>query len=61
MSAVTLGCEFYQAKYYLVEDILQEPFAIEGGEVRVPDGPGLGGTPDEGKLARFARRTTVRP
>lgn len=58
--AITLGCEFYQAKYYLVEDILQEPFAIEGAMVRVPDGPGLGGTPDADKLARFALRTTVR-
>lgn len=57
--AITLGCEFYQAKYYLVEDILQEPFPIDGGMVRVPDGPGLGGRPDEEKLARFAVRSTV--
>ena len=30
---VTLGCEFYQAKYYLTEDILTAPFPIENGAV----------------------------
>lgn len=39
---ISLGCEFYQAKYYLAEDILAEPFPIEDGHVVVPDGPGLG-------------------
>jgi len=56
---ITLGCEFYQAKYYLAEDILAEPFPVEGGMVRVPDGPGLGIAPDPDKLARFALRSTV--
>ncbi|WP_108661996.1 enolase C-terminal domain-like protein [Acuticoccus kandeliae] len=57
--AITLGCEFYQAKYYLVDDILTEPFPIEGGDVVVPDGPGLGILPDEGKLAHYATASTV--
>lgn len=39
---ISLGCEFYQAKYYLAGDILAEPFPIEAGHVIVPDGPGLG-------------------
>ncbi len=39
---ISLGCEFYQAKYYLAGDILAEPFPIENGEVVVPDRPGLG-------------------
>lgn len=50
---ITLGCEFYQAKYYLRTDILEQPFVCAGGAVRVPDGPGLGGRPDLEKLDRF--------
>ncbi|MEM6849925.1 MAG: enolase C-terminal domain-like protein, partial [Pseudomonadota bacterium] len=50
--AISLGCEFYQAKYYLAEDILAEPFPVDGGEVVVPSGPGLGIQPDEGLLAK---------
>lgn len=55
---VTLGCEFYQARYFLEEDILQEPFAIKNGHVMVPAGPGLGGTPDLDKLRHCAVRTS---
>ncbi len=50
---IGLGCEFYQARYYLAEDILEEPFPCDGGQVRVPDGPGLGIRPDPGKLERM--------
>lgn len=39
---ITLGCEFYQASYFLEEDILAEPFRIENGQVIVPTAPGLG-------------------
>lgn len=39
---VSLGCEFYQAKYYLAEDVLVDAFPILDGQVVVPDGPGLG-------------------
>ena len=49
---ITLGCEFYQARYYLAEDLLAEPFACSGGVVQVPDGPGLGGAPCPDKVAR---------
>lgn len=52
---ISLGCEFYHARYHLVEDILEEPFPIEGGTVTVPDGPGLGIRPDLEKLRRYAR------
>lgn len=51
---IALGCEFYQAKFYLVEDILEIPFSCENGVVRVPDAPGLGGRPDTAKLDRYA-------
>ncbi|WP_171176695.1 enolase C-terminal domain-like protein [Ruegeria sp. HKCCA4633] len=51
---ITLGCEFYQASYFLKEDILEEPFQIRNGQVCVPDGPGLGGKPDLEKLNHYA-------
>lgn len=50
---ITLGCEFYQAKYYLREDILEEPLDYDGGTLVVPDTPGIGGIPDREKLKRF--------
>lgn len=53
---ITLGCEFYQASYYLREDILATPFQVEDGQVVVPDGPGLGAVPDAAQLDRFAIR-----
>ncbi|WP_170333677.1 enolase C-terminal domain-like protein [Ruegeria arenilitoris] len=51
---ITLGCEFYQASYFLGEDILEEPFLVENGRVVVPDTPGLGGRPDLNKLNHHA-------
>ncbi len=51
---ITLGCEFYQARYYLHDDLLAEPFAITDGHVMVPNTPGLGGAPDPDKLAKYA-------
>lgn len=52
--AITLGCEFYQAGYFLAEDLLETPFAVENGQVVVPDAPGLGARPDMGKIAKFS-------
>ncbi len=54
--AITLGCEFYQARYYLAEDILEEPFSCNGGAVQVPDRPGLGIRPDIDKLNFYSGR-----
>lgn len=51
---ITLGCEFYQASYFLGEDILEEPFLVKNGKVVVPDTPGLGGRPDLNKLNHYA-------
>ena len=51
---ITLGCEFYQASYYLKEDILETPFQVRDGAVVVPEGPGLGISPDIEKLNRYA-------
>ncbi|SDE22956.1 enolase C-terminal domain-like protein [Ruegeria marina] len=53
---ITLGCEFYQASYYLKEDILETPFQVRNGQVVVPDGPGLGARPDLGRLDHYAVR-----
>ena len=48
--AINLGCEFYQARYYLAEDILETPFPFDSGRVQVSDSPGLGIRPDVDKL-----------
>jgi muconate cycloisomerase len=55
---ITLGCEFYQASYFLTEDILETPFLVENGQVIVPDTPGLGARPDLDKMKRFAVRAS---
>ncbi|MEM9779318.1 MAG: enolase C-terminal domain-like protein [Pseudomonadota bacterium] len=53
---ITLGCEFYQASYFLTEDLLETPFLVENGEVLVPDGPGLGISVNMETVERFAVR-----
>ncbi len=55
--AIALGCEFYQAGYYLQEDLLVEPFPVKDGHVIVPQTPGLGIDVDEARLARYAVET----
>ncbi|MCP4383408.1 MAG: muconate cycloisomerase [Hyphomicrobiales bacterium] len=57
--AVTLGCEFYQARYYLREDILADPFPVVDGNVVVPDGPGLGIEPDLEKVRKYSVRHSL--
>ncbi|MFA3917263.1 enolase C-terminal domain-like protein [Ruegeria hyattellae] len=54
---ITLGCEFYQASFYLREDILETPFPVAEGHVIVPGGAGLGAVPDIEKLNHYAVRT----
>lgn len=56
---ITLGCEFYQAGYYLENDVLEEPFEVRDGQVIVPERPGLGGRPDPGRVERFAVNRSV--
>ncbi len=51
---IGLGCEFYHARYFLHEDILETPFVIRDGQVVVPDGPGLGARPDIARLDHCA-------
>ncbi|MBL4628380.1 MAG: muconate cycloisomerase [Roseicyclus sp.] len=53
---ITLGCEFYQASYFLTDDILASPFPVQDGQVVVPNTPGLGIEVNEDALARFALR-----
>lgn len=57
---ITLGCEFYQARYFLAEDLLSTPFPCENGHVQVPDGPGLGLVPDMDKVQKFAIAAAAR-
>ncbi|MEO0944268.1 MAG: enolase C-terminal domain-like protein [Pseudomonadota bacterium] len=54
---ITLGCEFYQARYFLHEDILETPFPCDGGHVQISDAPGLGIRPDIAKLNHYAKAT----
>ena len=51
---ISLGCEFYQAKYFLERDLLAEPFPIENGRVIVPQTPGLGVRVDEERVRHYA-------
>ena len=55
---ITLGCEFYQARYFLTEDLLSAPFPVLDGRVVVPDAPGLGCDPDMERVAKYAVRST---
>ena len=48
-----LGCEFFQARYYLTEDLLSAPFPVRDGNVVVPDGPGLGIEVDEDRVRKY--------
>ena len=52
-----LGCEFYQATYYAVEDILTEPFPVRNGYVHVPTEPGLGVRVDRDRLEKYKLST----
>lgn len=51
---ITLGCEFYQSTYYLVEDILESALSIKDGHILVPNEKGLGIGVDMDKLAFYA-------
>src|SRR5919197_519637 len=39
--------------HYLSEDVVADPIRPIGGQVRAPDGPGLGVAVDESRLTRF--------
>lgn len=53
---ISLGCEFYQASYFLTQDLLCTAFEVENGDVIVPDSPGLGAVPDMALIERYAVR-----
>jgi muconate cycloisomerase len=42
--------------HYLRDDLVAEPIRAVGGQVRLPEGPGLGITVDEDRLRRFRTR-----
>lgn len=56
---IGLGCEFYQAGYFLAEDILETPFPVSGGQVIVPETPGLGAVPAIDRLEKYALHRAV--
>ena len=58
---IGLGCEFYQASYFLKEDILEVPFDVQDGQVIVPGGAGLGHRPAIDKLNHYARAKAMTP
>lgn len=51
---ISLGCEFYQATYYLEQDLLAEAFPVKSGKVIVPRTPGLGIRVDEDRVRHCA-------
>ena len=53
---ISLGCEFYQATYYLNDDLMVGDFPIKNGQVVVPDTPGLGMELNQTMLERTAIR-----
>ncbi len=54
---ISLGCEFYQARWYLLHDVLANPFPIQDGHVIVPETPGLGIEVDEDVVRAHALTT----
>lgn len=54
---ISLGCEFYQATYFLERDLLAEPFPSVKGRVIVPRTPGLGIGVDEDRVRHYAVET----
>jgi muconate cycloisomerase len=54
---ISLGCEFYQATYFLERDLLAEPFPVKNGRVIVPTAPGLGIKVDEDRVRHYAVET----
>ncbi len=52
-----LGCEFYMSTYYIAEDILTDPFPVQGGHVHVPTKPGLGVTVNREILEKYTLET----
>lgn len=54
---ISLGCEFYQATYFLERDLLAEPFPVRNGKVVVPRTPGLGVKVDEDRVRHYAEET----
>ncbi len=51
---ISLGCEFYHATYYLVEDLLDEPFPVANGKVQVPNSAGLGVSVNQQRIEKYA-------
>ncbi len=53
---MSLGCEFYQATYYLVEDLLQGEFPLHNGQLVLPASAGLGMDVDLDRLSHYSVR-----
>ena len=53
---ISLGCEFYQATYYLIEDLLQGEFPLHNGQLVLPASAGLGMDVDLDRLSHYSVR-----
>jgi muconate cycloisomerase len=51
--AVQYGSDFYTASHLMTDDLIESPLVIEGGDMLVPHGPGLGVTLDRDAVERF--------
>lgn len=55
VAALTAGCELF-GPLLLADDITARPVSYVSGSLLLPEGPGLGITLDEDKVAKYARR-----
>jgi len=51
--AVRYGSDFYTCSHLMSDDLIEEPLAIEHGDMLVPHAPGLGVTPDWDAIERY--------
>ena len=45
----------------LAAEVVEEPVQVRDGRVIVPEGPGIGASLDEERVAHYARRSGMRP
>jgi len=50
---ISLGAEFYTARWVFAEDVLAEPLGLRDGATVVPTGPGLGVVVDEDRIRKY--------
>lgn len=51
--AVKYGSDYYICNYLMTDDLIRAPLKVEGGDIFVPHGPGLGIEPDWDAIERY--------